>query len=296
MKQKPESKDREILFKDLWDYNDPGATEKNFRAILEETNASEDKSAYLQLLTQLARSLGLQMKFDEAHKILDEVENRLSDELYVARIRYLLERGRVQNSSKQKDRGKKFFLEAYKLAKLMNEDFYAVDAAHMLGIVEQGDGSLNWNEKAMRTAEASDDKNANGWLGSLYNNTGWTYHDMGKFEKAFELFRKNVEWHTMKNSVQELIIAKWCVGRTMRSLNLIEDALKLQQNLLEEAKIKGIVDGYIFEEIAECNLILGNKGEASENFAKAYEELSKDIWLAEYEKERLDRMKKLGGE
>lgn len=296
MKQKPESKDREILFKDLWDYNDPGATEKNFRAILEETNASEDKSAYLQLLTQLARSLGLQMKFDEAHKILDEVENRLSDELYVARIRYLLERGRVLNSSKQKDRGKKFFLEAFELAKFSNEDFYAVDAAHMLGIVEQGDGSLNWNEKAMRTAEASDDKNANGWLGSLYNNTGWAYHDMGKFEKAFELFRKNVEWHTMKNSVQELIIAKWCVGRTMRSLNLIEDALKLQQNLLEEAKIKGIVDGYIFEEIAECNLILGNKGEASENFAKAYEELSKDIWLAEYEKERLDRMKKLGGE
>lgn len=296
MKQKPESKDREILFKDLWDYNDPGATEKNFRAILEETNASEDKSAYLQLLTQLARSLGLQMKFDEAHKILDEVENRLSDELYVARIRYLLERGRVLNSSKQKDRGKKFFLEAFELAKFSNEDFYAVDAAHMLGIVEQGDGSLNWNEKAMRTAEASDDKNANGWLGSLYNNTGWAYHDMGKFEKAFELFRKNVEWHTMKNSVQELIIAKWCVGRTMRSLNLIEDALKLQQNLLEEAKIKGIVDGYIFEEIAECNLILGNKREASENFAKAYEELSKDIWLAEYEKERLDRMKKLGGE
>ena len=53
-------------------------------------------------------------------------------------------------------------------------------------------------------------------------------------------------------------------------------------------------DGYVFEEIAECNLILGNDETASGYFAKAYENLSEDGWLQQNEKERLERLKNLG--
>ncbi len=52
-------------------------------------------------------------------------------------------------------------------------------------------------------------------------------------------------------------------------------------------------DGYIYEELGENYLIKGNNEESKKNFAAAYEMLSKDKWLAEYEKERLERMKKL---
>lgn len=278
-------------FDKLWDYSNPAETEKKFREILTEVKASGNKSAYLQLLTQIARTLGLQMKFDDAHKLLDEVESQLTDDLPLPQIRYNLERGRAYNSSKQKDRGKEVFLKAYELALKNKEDNYAVDAAHMLGIIEPAEESLRWNEIAMEIAEKSDNQKANNWLGSLYNNTGWTYHDMGDYDKALSLFEKNVQWHTKKNSVKELLIAKWCVARTLRSLNKIDEALNLQMDLLQEYNEKGLTsDGYVCEELGECNLLKGNKEEAQKYFRQAYELLSKDIWLAEYEKERLERI------
>ncbi len=52
-------------------------------------------------------------------------------------------------------------------------------------------------------------------------------------------------------------------------------------------------DGYIYEELGECYLIKENKEASRKYFGLAYDLLSKDIWLAEYEKERLSRMKVL---
>jgi hypothetical protein len=86
-------------FDALWDYGDPAATEVKFREVLPMAKASGDASYHAQLLTQIARTQGLQMKFDHAHSTLDMVEGMLADDMTVARIRYLLERGRVYNSS-----------------------------------------------------------------------------------------------------------------------------------------------------------------------------------------------------
>ena len=209
-------------FDKLWDYNDPEKTEKKFREILPDLKDHKDfeyRSAYLQLLTQIARTLGLQMKFDEAHKLLDEIDPLIDDEFYVAKIRYLLERGRTFRSSKQVERSRDLFIKAYELAVKHNEDNLAVDAAHMMGIIEPFEEAQRWNELAMDIAEKSDDKKAKKWLGPLYNNTAWNYHDNNDFDEALKLFEKNVVWHTERNSKQELIIAKWSVARALRSLD-----------------------------------------------------------------------------
>ena len=55
-------------------------------------------------------------------------------------------------------------------------------------------------------------------------------------------------------------------------------------------------DGYVFEEIAECLLILGRAAESQPYFAQAYALLSQDIWLVAQEKERLEHLKQLGEE
>ena len=60
----------------------------------------------------------------------------------------------------------------------------------MLGIAEEGDKSLEWNRKAIAMAEAAAEERARGWLGALYNNTAWTYHDMGAFDTALDLFQR----------------------------------------------------------------------------------------------------------
>ena len=92
----------EILdFDKRWDYSNPDSTEAEFRSMLPAARASGDADYLAQLLTQLARTQSLQRKFDEAHEILDEVEGMLSDELKVARVRYLLERGQTGAVSRQ---------------------------------------------------------------------------------------------------------------------------------------------------------------------------------------------------
>lgn len=281
-------------FNELWNFDDPATTAVKFRELLPLAESGADKDYHAQLLTQIARTEGLQRKFDEAHKILDVAEKLITPDMHLARVRYLLERGRTYNSSKVYDKARELFLNAYKLSDANNFDRYTIDAAHMMGIVEKGEGSLKWNEIAMKHAEKSTDEKAKAWLGSLYNNTGWTYHDMGEYDKALDLFEKNVMWHTERKTKRGLIIAKWCVARTLRSLNRVQEAYDKQVSLQKEVEEKKMEqDGYIFEELGECLLLLNRKEEAKPNFAKAYEMLSKDIWLKENEKERLERLKKL---
>lgn len=281
-------------FDSLWNYDKPEETGSKFREILPLAESSGDTSYLIQLLTQIARTEGLQMKFDEAHKILDRAKELEPEKYETAYIRYLLERGRTFNSSKKQDKAKPLFLEAYDFGLEHNLDFYTIDAAHMLGIVEKGEESLNWNNIAIKLAEDSNDEKAKRWLGSLYNNTGWTYFDMRNYSQALDIFKKNVVWHTERNSKMPLIIAKWSVARTLRAIGEVDSALDMQMNLLDEIKEKGLEqDGYVYEEIGECLLTKGKKDDAKPYFKQAYDLLSKDIWLQENEKERLNRLKEL---
>jgi tetratricopeptide (TPR) repeat protein len=284
-------------FDDLWDYNDPGQTETKFRELLPEAEASGDKSYHAQLLTQIARTQGLQRNFEDARQTLNTVETMLTDELVVARIRYLLERGRVYNSSGDPEGSKSYFLDAWKLGLDSGEDAYAVDAAHMLAIVEPPEVQLEWSEKAMEVAEKSSDEGAKYWLGPLYNNTGWTYHDMGEYEKALELFEKSLEWRQERDDEEGTRIARWTIGRAYRSLGRIEEALDVQKKLEAEFESEGVErDGYVYEELAECLLLLDREDEARPYFRLAYDFLSQDEWLVANEPDRLKRLKELGSE
>jgi hypothetical protein len=83
------------------------------------------------------------------------------------------------------------------------------------------------------------------------------------------------------------------VARALRSLNRIEEALARQLELEREFESVHETDGYVFEEIGECLLLLKRKEEARPYFAKAHEILSQDAWLAEGEADRLIRLKEL---
>jgi tetratricopeptide (TPR) repeat protein len=281
-------------FDSLWNYDKLEETGKKFREILPLAESSGDTSYLIQLLTQIARTEGLQMKFDEANKILDRAKELKPEKYETAYVRYLLERGRTFNSSKKQDEAKPLFLEAYDFGLAHNLDFYTIDAAHMLGIVDQGEESLNWNNIAIKLAENSKDEKAKRWLGSLYNNTGWTYFDMKEYDKALDIFKKNVEWHYKRESKTPLIIAKWSVARTLRAMDSVDQALSMQMGLIDELKENGLEqDGYVYEEIGECLLAKGKKDDAKPYFKQAYDLLSKDIWLQENEKDRLNRLKEL---
>jgi tetratricopeptide (TPR) repeat protein len=187
------------------------------------------------------------------------------------------------------------FEEALEMGKQLSEDFYAIDAVHMLAIISPPDQGLVLNLQAIQMAEASGQEKSRNWLGSLYNNTGWSYHGLGNYAAALEIFEKAEAWQRSKGRVYETRIAQWCVGRTLRSLGLVEEALSKEMALKHEWEAEGVErDGFVFEEIGECLLLLGRAEEARRYFSRAYQILKEDSWLVEQEPDRLARLKLLG--
>jgi tetratricopeptide (TPR) repeat protein len=285
-----------VLFDEIWDYQDPAGTEAELRRLVPAAEAEHDLSYRLQLFTQIARAQGLQREFDAARTTLQAVEEELDDAPPVARVRWLLEFGRLENSSGSPEGSAPYFREAWALATAESLDFYAVDAAHMLGIVEEAPAAQEWTRKALSLAEESEDPMARRWRGSLANNLGWTLFEEGRHEEALALFEDALAFRRDQGKVREIRIAEWCVAKTWRVLGRVDEALAAQQALLEAYETDGVPsDGYVEEEIAECLLALDRPDEAAPWFRNAWEKLAKDPWLAEAEPERLDRMKRLAG-
>jgi len=280
-------------FDSLWDYDHPGASERKFRELLPTALDSRDFPYLTQLLTQIARAEGLQRKFQDAHETLDRVEKGLDKTDDKTRVRYLLERGRVFNSSGKRDEARPLFSQALDLAVKTKDNFNAVDAAHMIAIAEPTEKQLQWNLKALDLAENSADEKARKWKGSLYNNIGWTYFEQEQYEESLLMFEKAREFQEQQGDPTKIMIAKWCVAKTLRMMDHTEEALEMQRDLYEQYQAAGRRSGYVYEEIAECLTVMGQEQEAQGWFAAAYEELSKDPRLAD-EQDRLNRLKELG--
>jgi tetratricopeptide (TPR) repeat protein len=278
----------------LWDFDDPAESERRFAVVVDRARVEDHGAHLVEALTQLARAQGLERRFEDAQRSLDEAEASLRPDDRRSRVRLLLERGRVANSSSVAGRGRDAFLAAWELARAANEDGLAVDAAHMLGIVEPPDEALAWNRRAMELARASADPVARGWVGSLANNMGWARHDAGDDAGAIELFALARDEWLADGRVGRARIARWSIARCLRSQGRLEAALAEQQALLVGLEAVGESDGYVFEEIGECLVALGRADEGEPHFARAFELLAGDPLLAD-DPARLERMRSLGG-
>ncbi len=279
--------------RDLWDWGDAKGSEQSFRSLLPRAEAAGDAGFVLEVRTQVARALGLQARFDEAHAVLDDVEAALEAADHPrARLRYLLERGRALRSSGHPDEARPFFEEAWTRGRESGDDGPAVDAAHMVALVA-GDEALEWNQRALALAESSPRDAARRWRASLYNNIGWTHHDAGRFEEALAVFEKAVPLRLEQGKTGPRRVAEWAVARSLRSLDRTEEALAVQERLHAEWNADGGSDGYVEEEIAECLHALGRAAEARSWFERAHASLSADPWMVKNEGPRLARLAEL---
>jgi tetratricopeptide (TPR) repeat protein len=216
----------------LWEFDDPAGSAARFRELQAE------------VLTQRARAAGLQRRFEEAEGLLGEADALAATARVRARV--LLERGRVRNTSGDPAAARPLFLAALEVA---DDEALRIDAAHMLGIVDEA----SWTERALAMAEASQEERARRWRGSLLNNLGWARHDAGRLAEALELFEQALAERRARGTARQAQIARWCVGRCLRSLGRLEEALAIQEALADEVAD----DRHVRDELAELRRALG---------------------------------------
>jgi predicted negative regulator of RcsB-dependent stress response len=103
-------------------------SEARFLRALDE--AEHDSVIEAELATQLARSLGMQARYDEADALLDAIENQDA----VVQARTSLERGRLRTSSGHPDDAIPLFKNALAAASSTDCGDVLLDAAYMLAI------------------------------------------------------------------------------------------------------------------------------------------------------------------
>ncbi len=278
----------------IWQSKDVAAVEQRFRATM--AAYPDGSSEQAQVATQVARTLGLQQRFDEGHALLDQLAPRLDALPPIVTVRYLLERGRLFNSGKQKDKARPLFEQAWDKARSIEADYLAVDAAHMVPFTVPPAEQLAWNLKAVAYAEASRQPRAKRWLASLYNNIGMAYQDMGQYEPALAYFEKQLAERRQQGHDGRVRVARWMVAHVHRLMGRHDKALAEQLALERDNAAAGEVDGYVFEELAELYLAHQQVDEARRYFGLAHAALSQDAFLQRDQAERLARMKQLAGQ
>lgn len=278
----------------LWDFAKPAESETRFRS--EASRHAHGSREASEATTQVARSLGLQRRFADADRALDAVKPTLARLPARVRVRYLLERGRRDNSSGNRDAAYAWFeqaLDASTSDTLPGANYYVVDALHMLAIAAPPERQLAWNLRALAAADASPDARTRGWRGSLLNNIGWTMHERGDDTAALGYWQDALAAFEAKHDVVRTRIARWTVARGLRALGRLDEAEAIQRQLADEWDAAHAPDGYVFEELAEIAAARGDRAAAQPWAAKALALLSQDADFRTNEPARLARLAEL---
>jgi tetratricopeptide (TPR) repeat protein len=226
----------------LWDFDDPTASGERFLDAAEHAD-EPDRTSWL---TQYARALGLQERYGEALRVLDQLR---SDDAQAAT--YLdLERGRLLTSSGRGEEARPLFESAVQRAGAAGLDALHIDALHMAAIVAPAAEQHEINARALEVARASDDQPARDWDASLLNNIGMTHADAGDFERALVSFQEALAARQRIGDPATIRVATWMVAWSLRNLRRRDEARKIQQSLKRELDSIGEVDEYVDEELA----------------------------------------------
>lgn len=227
--------------RDLWDFNDPRESERRFRA------AALDDAAPELALTQVARAVGLQGRFDEAADLLAHLHRHDPE----VDVRVDLECGRIARDTDRTEAARQCFDAAAGKAERAGLDEPLIDALHMLALVSDQPERGELHQRALTAARSADDPAARRWEASLLNNVGMDSADAGDFAAALPQFEAALAARrALDPDPQRIIVARWMVAWALRNLDRSDEALVIQRELKAELGDLGQQDPYVDEELA----------------------------------------------
>ena len=239
----------------LWNFSDPAGSEQRFRQAL--AGASGDDA--LELQTQIARTHGMRRNFAEARRLLAGIEADVARAGAAPQVRWHLELGRTYASPvhrpeditpEGREKARSAFTQAFEKAKAARLDYLAIDALHMMVMVDPEPATqLAWNEKALAYLDGSTQQEAKTWEGPLRNNVGYAYHLAGRYDEAIAQYRLSLAAYERSGRADDVRIAHWMIARTLRHQGKLQEAIAIQLRLEREWAAAGAPDSYVFEEL-----------------------------------------------
>jgi tetratricopeptide (TPR) repeat protein len=225
----------------LWDFDDPAGSERRFRGAADIAEGADR----LVLLTQVARALGLQERYDEGHALLDDLT--LNDDEVAARVS--LERGRLLRSAGDPEAARPHFDAAERSAAEAGLDGLRIDAIHMQALVADPADRLAVNERALEIVAQSGDPAARNWDASLLNNIGMVHAEADDFAAALAVFEQALAARERQGDPEGIRVARWMVAWALRNLGHHADALTMQREIKAELDAEGRTDPFVDEEL-----------------------------------------------
>lgn len=255
-------------------------------------NAAEEEnyiSDLVEALSQVARCYLALNKKEEGRIWLRKAEDKATENEPNGWSRYLSVRGRFEWKDGVSESGE--FLPEIKKATDTFKEMYtycfkhnllsrAVDATNMISITGTADEKIEWGLKGIKAAEEG---GIEGWLGPLWNNLGWNYNDLERYDEALEALKKAREYHYKKGDDLAKLKADWSVGQAYRKTGQFDSAYVLMQKVYDwsEKRYKENPTpdnaewiGHSCRELGELALTGGDEKKALEHLTRAKENLS----------------------
>lgn len=232
----------------MWRFDAPAASEAVLRAAADGSSTAPARQA--ELLTQVARALGLQNRSAEANHVLDGIEPLTP----AVSVRVLLERGRLHRDAGEfaLPAAVSCFEAAAEAARQAGLESLEVDALHMLALADQDRAGM-WTDRALGVVRATHDPETRRWAVALENNYGWDLMDRGRPQEALTRFEAAHAAALEVGSPEQEQIGRWAVARCLRELGRHAEALEIQRELADERP----EDPYVAEELATLERLVG---------------------------------------
>lgn len=231
----------------LWNHADPAASEARFRTALADARGDDA----LVLRTQIARTLGLRKRFDEAARELDGVEAVAATAGAEVRVRLALERGRWLRSSGRPADSVALFERAFAEGHAAKLERLAADALHMVALALPAlDDRIAWNRRTIDYARRATDPKARGWEASALNNIGSDLRKAGRLDDSLTAFNEALAAYERKGRADDIRFARWQIANVLRLQGKLDEALAMQQALERDAAAAGAPDAFVYDELA----------------------------------------------